>query len=76
MAEESHETLVESTDTESVDKAKSNGQAVPDNLAVSTAGDERDQIRRVFERGEYPYKTKIRRPAYEKQKAASGSQPS
>ncbi len=30
---------------------------------------EREAIRRVFENGEYPYKTKIRRPTYEKQKA-------
>ena len=28
-----------------------------------------DAIRRVFESGEYPYHTKMRRPEYEKQKA-------
>ncbi|MEM9472537.1 MAG: polyphosphate kinase 2 [Pseudomonadota bacterium] len=69
MAEESHEETAESTDTPPVGNAKSNGQALPENIAKDAAGDQRDQIRRVFEGGEYPYKTKIRRPAYEKQKA-------
>jgi len=69
MAEESHETLAESTDTASTDDVKSNGKVLLNDIAPNSAGDERDQIRRVFERGEYPYKTKIRRPAYEKQKA-------
>lgn len=69
MAQESHEKMAVSTDTTPAVDAKSNGQVLPDDIALSSAGDERDQIRRVFERGEYPYKTKIRRPAYEKQKA-------
>ena len=69
MAGESHETLEESTDTAATDDSKSNGKASADNIVPSAEGDERDNIRRVFERGEYPYKTKIRRPAYEKQKA-------
>ena len=29
-----------------------------------------DMIRRVFDNGEYPYRTRMRRPVYEKQKAA------
>ncbi|MEO9875696.1 MAG: polyphosphate kinase 2 [Anderseniella sp.] len=69
MAEESHEASAESTDTEQAGNAKSNGQILPGDIASSATGDERDKIRRVFEGGEYPYKTKIRRPAYEKQKA-------
>jgi polyphosphate kinase 2 (PPK2 family) len=69
MVEESHEASAESTVTAPAGNAKSNGQVLPDDIAAGAAGDERDQIRRVFERGEYPYKTKIRRPAYEKQKA-------
>ena len=69
MAEESHEGPAESTDTAPVGNAKSNGQLLPEDIAKGAAGDERDQIRRVFERGEYPYKNKIRRPSYEKQKA-------
>ncbi len=69
MAEESHEETAESTDTPPDGNAKTNGQTLPDGIAADGAGDQRDQIRRVFERGEYPYKTKIRRPAYEKQKA-------
>jgi len=77
MAEESHEAPAESTDTgpaESTDtapvgNAESNGQLLPEDIAKGAAGDERDQIRRVFERGEYPYKNKIRRSSYEKQKA-------
>ena len=69
MAEESHEASVESTDETAVGNAKSNGQLLPEDIASGAAGDERDKIRRVFEGGEYPYKTKIRRPAYEKQKA-------
>ena len=69
MAEESHEASAESTDTASTGNAKSNGQLLPDDIAANPAGDERDQVRRVFEQGEYPYKTKIRRSSYEKQKA-------
>ncbi len=48
--------------------AKPEEAAGMDGAPASTS--ERDNVRRVFENGEYPYKTRIRRPAYEKQKAA------
>ncbi len=69
MVEESHETSIKSTDTEPSSDTIPKAQALPDDAAKSAAGGDRDEIRRVFEQGEYPYKTKIRRPAYEKQKA-------
>lgn len=69
MVEKSHETSVESTATAPAGNAKSNGLLLQDDIANSASGDDRDQIRRVFEQGEYPYKSKIRRPSYEKQKA-------
>ena len=37
--------------------------------AVKGMASSRDEIQRVFENGEYPYKTMLRRDAYEKQKA-------
>ena len=37
--------------------------------AVQGMASSRDEIQRVFENGEYPYKTMLRRDAYEKQKA-------
>jgi len=69
MVEESHETENKSTDTGPSSDAIPEGQALPNDTATSAAGDDRDEIRRVFEQGEYPYKTKIRRASYEKQKA-------
>jgi len=69
MVEESHETENKSTDTGPSSDAIAEGQALPNDTANSAAGDDRDEIRRVFEQGEYPYKTKIRRASYEKQKA-------
>lgn len=69
MVEESHETENKSTDTGPSSDAIPEGQALPNDTANSAAGDDRDEIRRVFEQGEYPYKTKIRRASYEKQKA-------
>ena len=57
MAEESHEETAESTDAPPVGNAKSNGQALPDSIAADAAGDRRDQIRRVFERGEIERET-------------------
>ncbi|MGB7204841.1 MAG: polyphosphate kinase 2, partial [Anderseniella sp.] len=38
-------------------------------IAVKGMASSRDEIQRVFENGEYPYKTMLRRDAYEKQKA-------
>lgn len=37
---------------------------------LAEARHDADEIRRVFESGEYPYRTKMRRDAYEKQKTA------
>ena len=53
-------------------KDKRTGHTVADKIApdaVRVPAHDRDTIRHVFETGEYPYKNKISRQSYEKQKA-------
>ncbi len=70
--------LPEDREKNPANTAKSNGAGVPldarktplhANAAMPDLGFDQDAKRRVFEDGEYPYKKKIDRASYEKQKA-------